>query len=71
MRSALSRVHAQTHWRALRAVEASAGNAEARLKAAYFIHIPYAHPSREAGYDELASAVATLIGRVVALEMQK
>ena len=58
----------ETHWRALRAVEESKSNPDARLRAAYFIHIPHAHPSREGGEEELAAAVAALVGRVVALE---
>ena len=58
----------ETHWRSLRAVEESGGSDEARLAAAYFIHVPYAHPQREAGYDELAAAVAALVARVVSLE---
>ena len=59
----------ETHWRALNAVKLSADHADSRLKAAYFIHIPYADPKRgEDGYEELAAAVAALIARVVALE---
>ena len=60
----------ETHWRALRAVEASVQGADARPQAAYFVHIPYANPKRERAYEELAAAVAALIGRVVALEVE-
>ena len=56
----------ETHWRALRAVQLGGD----RPRAAYFIHVPYPHPERAAGLDELAKAVATLIARVIALEKQ-
>ena len=56
----------ETHWRALKAVGET--GADARPKAAYFIHVPYAHPERERGWEELAAAVATLVGRLVAIE---
>lgn len=59
---------AETHWRALSAVEAASGRAEPRPAAAYFVHVPYAHPEREAGYVELANAVAALIARLVEVE---
>lgn len=57
----------ETHWRALRAVEASM-SADGRPAAAYFIHVPYANPDRVAGYEELAHAVAALVNRIVRIE---
>jgi len=37
------------------------------LRAAYFIHLPYAD-EQMGGYEALARAVAELIGRIVRLE---
>ena len=64
----------ETHWRALRAVEASAtsrGEADdsPRLAAAYFVHIPFPREKRDDGYEALGAAVAALIARVVELEV--
>ena len=58
----------ETHYRALRAVEAGRAADAARPRAAYFIHVPYANPKRESGLDELGEAVAALILRLVAVE---
>ena len=55
----------ETHWRSLRAVSTAT---DAKPVAAYFIHVPYADPNREKGYEELAAAVATLVQRIVELE---
>ena len=44
------------------------GDESSRTSAAYFIHLPYVDPTRETGYDELATAVATLVARIVSLE---
>ena len=66
---------AQTHHRALRAIEvanetviADPPSAEPRLRAAYFIHLPYAHDA-QGGYEGLGRALAALITRLVQLEL--
>ena len=61
----------ETHWRALRAVEASApslADGEHGLRAAYFLHLPYARTGDES-HEGLAKAVAVLVGRLVELEV--
>lgn len=71
----------ETHWRALKAVKlaedsaASAGTsttepAARRLRAAYFLHVPYAADD-DPSHDALAAAVATLLVRMVELEMPR
>ena len=63
----------ETHWRALKAVEAaeaSSSDGGSRLRAGYFIHLPYASEAT-GGYPALGSAVAELIGRIVRLEQKR
>ena len=63
----------ETHWRALKAVEAAAeappsgGHQPPRLRSAYFIHLPHASDDL-GGYKGLARAVAEVISRIVKLE---
>ena len=52
----------ETHWSALMECEQPG-----RLKAAYFIHVPYAHED-DPTHEKLAAAVATLIERIVRVE---
>jgi hypothetical protein len=61
----------ESHWRALSAQREAAGGIEnknggnTRLRAAYFLHLPYAKAD---DHKELASAVAAVICRIVGLE---
>jgi hypothetical protein len=62
----------ETHWRALRAVEHASklngrGGTEARLRAAYFLHLPYPR-ERDPDHEQLAVAVAELVSRIVRVE---
>jgi len=58
----------ETHFRALKAqtLAAAARSSGIRLRAAYFLHLPYA---REDDHVELADGVAALIKRLVELEL--
>lgn len=66
----------ETHYRALKAVDAHASSLtypgpEAVThgpKAVYFLHIPYARGGSEDNHVELATAVAALITRMVRLQ---
>ena len=51
----------ETHYRALKAVEAGGP------RAAYFLHIPYAREGTKDDHVELAAAVATLLTAIVRL----
>ena len=54
----------ETHWRALEAVAAAeAAGAQAALRAAYFIHLPY--PRVEDEYGPMAEAVAEVVKALV------
>jgi pyrrolidone-carboxylate peptidase len=59
----------ETHYRALRALTVDEEReGQRRLRAAYFLHIPYAKGN---DYSELACAVASLIGSMVRLEVER
>ena len=46
------------------AISPSGDGDEVRLRAAYFVHLPYAAPGDE-GYEQLGASVAELIGHML------
>ena len=54
----------ESHYRALRACELP----ESRLKAAYFIHLPYAREKEDPHHEKLGDAVAALVSRIINVE---
>ena len=55
----------ETHYRALKALTVTKAGSGQSLRAAYFLHIPYA---TQDDYQPLAEAVAALLQRMVRLE---
>ena len=54
----------ESHYRALRACELP----KSRLKAAYFIHLPYAREKEDSHHEKLGDAVAALVSRIINVE---